>query len=62
MTSCDVMPSDDDSSPCDDIPGMAPLAGRIPLVMGGKPRGAGHLLMGGGPPAAFPRDGFPFPK
>ena len=45
------------------FPGMAPPAGRIPLVMGGEPRRAGHPLNGGGaPPAAFPRDGCPFPK
>ena len=69
MTSCDVMPSDDDSSPCDDIPGMAPPAGRIPLVMGGEPRRAGHPLNGGEPrrprsrgmAAPFPSDGTPLP-
>ena len=63
------MPSDDDSSPCDDLPGMAPPAGRIPLVMGGEPRRAGHPLNGGEPrrprsrgmAAPFPSDGTPLP-
>ena len=49
--------------------GMAPPAGRIPLVMGGEPRRAGHPLNGGEPrrprsrgmAAPFPSDGTPLP-